>query len=665
MPSDWRSRILEPFVPNLARLTLVADPDGLLAEEGLRQAIQERGFEFLLCDDIIGFRYLFETHYREAWEQGNVHLVIPAQEAEWLDQLPFDLLQAGRRLSFSLGELFPGLSSSVLACLDRSDLDALQRAMERYKPGVLGEMASQDFVLRHLFQVAPELIQQPSHLLDLLIPRHYRGVHWPPMLDQRFIELLRQDNRFDDWPLESIIPDREAFFEFLQGCWLTFLDWQTEEGPELCYRVRERPFGTTGASCVWLPFEQAEVRLLLDNLFAEGLLKPVAHPRADRLAGTWMMIGIHVDLDAERTRRLDLLLSALEKALPGPSARHPEWLAFAPRWAELSVLWMATAPPSKDLRARYETVQQRLDACFQDWVRQRYAGLANQPPRPPVMLHHLPRLLAEQLSEKGSKVALVVVDGLAWDQWVVLRAVLGHQRPDWHCREQSVFAWMPTLTSVSRQAIFAGKPPFLFPDSIQTTDKEPQLWQRFWVDQGITAREILYLKGLGDGSPDEVREKVALPVRVAGLVVDKIDRIMHGMELGTAGMHNQVRQWGEHGWLAAVLDYLLDGGFRIFLTSDHGNVEAEGMGRPSEGNLADLRGERVRIYPNETLRERMLQKLPAAIPWPRIGLPDHFFPLLAPARCAFVKEGVPIVAHGGISVEELIVPLIQIERRGA
>ncbi len=180
----------------------------------------------------------------------------------------------------------------------------------------------------------------------------------------------------------------------------------------------------------------------------------------------------------------------------------------------------------------------------------------------------------------------------------------------------------------------------------------------------MTAREILYLRGLGDGSPDEIREKVASPVRVAGLVVDKIDRIMHGMELGTAGMHNQVRQWAEQGWLAAVLDRLLDGGFRIFLTSDHGNVEAEGMGRPSEGNLADLRGERVRIYPDETLREGMLQKLPAAIPWPAIGLPDHFFSLLAPARRAFVKEGVRIVAHGSISVEELIVPLIQIERRG-
>ena len=38
--------------------------------------------------------------------------------------------------------------------------------------------------------------------------------------------------------------------------------------------------------------------------------------------------------------------------------------------------------------------------------------------------------------------------------------------------------------------------------------------------------------------------------RVIGLIVDKVDRIMHGMELGAAGMHNQVRQWVRQGFVA-------------------------------------------------------------------------------------------------------------------
>src|SRR5437763_9553291 len=71
---------------------------------------------------------------------------------------------------------------------------------------------------------------------------------------------------------------------------------------------------------------------------------------------------------------------------------------------------------------------------------------------------------------------LVVLDGLACDQWVVLREVLIQQRPQWHYQETAVFAWMPTITSVSRQAVFAGKPPVYYPGSIHKTDRENVLW---------------------------------------------------------------------------------------------------------------------------------------------------------------------------------------------
>jgi len=87
-------------------------------------------------------------------------------------------------------------------------------------------------------------------------------------------------------------------------------------------------------------------------------------------------------------------------------------------------------------------------------------------------------------------------------------------------------------------------------------------------------------------------------MRVVGLVVDKSEWMMHGMELGTAGMHNQVRQWTTQGYMAQLLDLLLDHGFQVTITADHGNIEAVGFGRPTEGAVADLRGERVRIYPD-------------------------------------------------------------------
>jgi predicted AlkP superfamily pyrophosphatase or phosphodiesterase len=87
--------------------------------------------------------------------------------------------------------------------------------------------------------------------------------------------------------------------------------------------------------------------------------------------------------------------------------------------------------------------------------------------------------------------------------------------------------------------------------------------------------------------------------------VDAVDKIMHGMTLGTAGMHNQVRQWTAEGFLAQLLDLLLNHGYTVFLTSDHGNIEAVGCGSPAEGAVADMRGERVRVYPDPALRTQV------------------------------------------------------------
>jgi hypothetical protein len=137
------------------------------------------------------------------------------------------------------------------------------------------------------------------------------------------------------------------------------------------------------------------------------------------------------------------------------------------------------------------------------------------------------------------------------------------------------------------------------------------------------------------------------------------------MELGSAGMHNQIRQWTSQGFLASLVDLLLNRGFAVYLTSDHGNVEACGYGRPAEGSIADIRGERARVYPDTVLRGRVAAQFPGSMEWPALGLPEGYLPLLAPGRTAFVAKDKVIVAHGGVSIDELIVPLVQFERKAA
>ena len=666
--NSWRDQVLKEFTPQVARLTLVADPDGLLLEEGILHGIRERGFELIPFEDHVAFRYAYESKFRSRWDKGeHTDLVVVLRSpSSDLDSLPYDLLQAGRRLSFNLGDLFPNLSYPVLAALDAQDLDALFRAQLQHTPGNMGDNATKEFALRHVFEIAPELIKQPSDLLRVLLRRHYRGLRIPAILDQRFIQVLRQNGLFKKWPLDKIISDREAFFVFLQERWPAFLDRMAAQGQSKTVSEDKAAYGLQYSGPLDLPFDHDDVRVYIDNLFIEGLLHSVSHDSAGDLTSTWVEIGIQTDPAQDHQRRLDRLIKTIRNTIPTGDARHADWFRFGYAYAEISVLEHELGNGlSSDAKKRIASLRLSVDPAFLTWVQDRFAGLHNQPPVPPAMLHHIPRVLARKVCDsRESKAAFLLVDGLALDQWIVLRDVLQSQRQDLTFRESAVFAWIPTVTSVSRQAAFAGKPPIYFPASIHTTNKEQSLWTQFWADQGLTGPAAAYARGLGDGDIDKVREILSHPqIRVAGLVLDKVDKIMHGMELGAAGMLNQVRQWAMQGFMSELIDTLLDQDFQIFLSSDHGNIEAKGCGRPAEGAVADVRGERVRVYPDDLLRAAVKERFPDAIEWPSLGLPDDYRALLAPHRKAFIRDGETIVGHGGISIEELIVPLIQIERR--
>ncbi len=664
---SWRDTILREFTPQVARLTLVADPDGLLLEEGILKGIDERGFELIPFEDHVAFRYAYESRYRSRWDWGEMTdlVVVLRAAASDLQSLPYDLLQAGRKLSFSLADLFPNLSLRVVEALERSDLDTLYEAQARERlDRPLGENQTCSFILRHVFKVAPETIRDDAGLLKFLLERHYKGLKIPRILDDYLVATLKENGTFKDWPLDIVVPDREAFFAFLQERWPIFLDRIASAGGAVS--EGRATYGLEIPGPEHLPFEHHDIRVYVDNLFLEGLLDPVPRAKAGEFAATWAAVGVQIDVVDDRRRRWSGLVETVEGSIPSSDAKHQGWQSFAPRWAQLIALryGLNGKLPMEEI-GRFEDLRQRIDDAFLRWARERFGTLHNHPALPPVMVHHVPRLLARHLDEaRDAKVALLAMDGLSLDQWVVIEEVLRSQRPALRLREDAVFAWIPTLTMVSRQACFAGRPPLYFPTSIHTTDKEPRAWQRFWEDEGLTPNEVGYEKSIRVSDLERVDQLTSHPkLRAVGLVADKVDKIMHGMELGTAGMHNQVRQWAEQGVLASLLDMLLGRGFTVFLTADHGNIEASGCGRPSEGALADLRGERARVFNDASLRARVHQRFPDAIDWPPIGLPNDYLALLAPHRAAFVREDERLVGHGGITVEEVIVPLVWIERK--
>jgi hypothetical protein len=661
--NSWRNTILEEFVPNVSRLTLVSDPDSLLTEEILALELRRRGFDLIEFNDPIEFRYAYESKYRSIWDRGehtDLVVILRLQDAE-LESLPYDLLQAGRKLSFNLGDLFLNMSYPVVEQLDRSLLDALYDAQCKSSPDPMGDNATKDFILRHVFGIAAELIRNDVELLRALLRLHYGKTHLPRSLAERLVQVLFEHSGFNAWPIDEIVSDDKAFFAFLQERWPVYLGrldnkvQVTENHPEYGFRY-------SGPEI--LPFDHQDIRVYIDNLFVEGKLEPVQADKIKVDAGSWIRSGITpacADNDEVRTTRL---FDLVEKTLPTAESQYSDWIAFALKWAELSSLVHCGSNVSDQSRLR--DVGDGLNATFSGWLSVHYASLINLPPTKPAMLHHVPRCLARNIEGlRNGRVAMIVVDGLALDQWVTVRQLLQKQDSNLIMRESATFAWIPTLTSVSRQSIFSGKPPLYFPSSINSTSSEEKLWKQFWENHGLSRLDVVYQRGLGDGDASSVLDAAIHPskTKVVGLVLDKVDKIMHGMQLGAAGMHNQIKQWCNGGFLGALVGYLLDYGYDVWLTSDHGNIECEGKGRPSEGVIAETRGERVRVYPTPELRTHVAESFTFAHEWQPVGLPSGYFPLIVSGRGAFVNPGNSVVGHGGSSVEEVIVPLVKFERK--
>lgn len=675
---SWRDPILAQFTHDIAsvsRLTVVADPDELLAEQGVIDGIRQRGFEVIPFEDHVAFRYAYERRFREVWDNGNrtnLVVVLRATRSD-VSKLPFDLLQEANRdhriLSFGLTELFPSLAPHVLSELDRGELDAVAFAQQLFRPEPMGENATRDFLLRNVFHLDPAQIQSDSDLLRALLRRHYNSARAiPRSLDDRLIQLLRVTGRWRDWPLDQIVPSRASFLEFLQERWPIFLHERLGV-PAHEARQAIEPYGLKFLGPRVLPFDHDDVRVYIDNLFTDGLLAPITSVSPSLVQGTWMVGGVANSGPADHISRFRKLLQLSASSNPSSGSDHQTWVQAASRWAEVVALrWRLPENLGAEDRNHFDRAHQRIEQSFQEWMVLHYGALHSLSYLPrPVMLHQIPRYMAHRLAAEGSpaKLAVVVIDGLAMDQWAVVRREMPLGK--WIAEEFGLFAWVPTLTSVSRQSIFAADPPFFFGQYLDTTRKEEQHWKRFWVDRGFRNGDVVYACQGTLEDDDSFIARVTVKItqsrcRVAGIVVGTIDQMLHGIVTGTDGLHAGIQHWAKRGALWRLLEALTEQGFEVLLTADHGNVEGIGLGKPNVGATAEQRGERVHVFSTPLLRSNIAARYPEALEWPSIGLPEDYLPLIAPAQRAFIGEGKRTVAHGGICIEEAIVPFVSFAR---
>ena len=663
--SQWSERILSHFTADLTRLWVACDPDDVLLDERLLSELRDQGFEVMLYEDPFAFRAEYEERYRAAWDRGEQgpapSLVLHLRSAD-ANELPWDIVNHGRVIRLSLAELFPRLAYSAVQQVEPDHFSVLFHAHQSELQTARGENESKDFILEHVYQLTPRSIRNPVDFWRELLRLHFANRSLPSLFAQHAAGIIQGKGLFTDLPVATWLASKSALLRVVQEGWNLYLSRLGLDGP----RASE-PSPPDYLANLDIPFDHSDVQVLVDSMFLDGSLHPLAVHSVPAGVPSWIKAGIVQDPAALQALVLKGIDGLIDET-PTAASSHKDWTEFAKRYGE--ILARTHSLPGTDgsehlpvIRDRIKVLQARSDEHLQAWVAAKhYTDLILQPvTKGPVMVHHVPRFLRHRRSAGESKVALLVFDGLAFDQWVQIRERLIETTKRFAFDEGAAFAWLPTVTSVSRQALFSGLKPREFDDSIERTNKEESLWRTFWQNEGVNPNEVMYRRALRQVDQLDVLEadlNERLP-KVVGLVIDEVDDRLH-KERSKKDVAMWIDNWLTTGFVDRLFSLLLDRGYHIYLTADHGNVEAIGIGRPNQGVIAESRGERVRVYRSEPLLADSAAAYPNTVRLDIAGLPTNFMPLFAGGRTAFVPEGEQVVVHGGVSVEELIVPFVKV-----
>lgn len=640
--------ILRFFPAHVHPLTLVHDPDGLLADEQVAAELRARGFRLLEEVDPVRLRHRVEQVGPFSAERP---LLVVTREP--LNQLPYDLWQQGIQATLALHTFFPNLAYPVVQSL--SPAQRWQLALAPSPSRALGRQATMDHALHHVFGLEPARVQTASDLVAWLNRYHLQGDPMPTSLAEHLVARLSRVPVFAAWPLADLLASRDAFAAFLQRQWEGYIQMQT--GQSLGEHVPEYLLGFDA---------DGSLQDALPGLVRSGVLRPADMDNPDMVPG-WARPGVVSNQEERIPRRIGELLTILKDrlAIPPGEARWPHWQSVARAWAELEVLRHEPA-------GRLDTVQQetrndlegRLDVSFLEWLRRYYPPLGSQRLPLPHHLFHVPDYLAYGRRQgRDDRVALLVMDGMALADWLLIGPAWEARHPAWRFEEQLLLAQVPTITAVSRQSLVSGRRPADFAATLHNNRSEAREWVAFWRSQDVPETGCGYDLLKSEGTDSSIPDSPA--VRALCLVYPGIDDLLHGSTLGNAGILSSLRVWLDrqaHG-IEAVIEELLRQEFSVHVTSDHGHVEARGIGQPSEGVLVQTRSKRARLYDNRKRAESAQQAFPDAILWGEDGLlPEGIWALMPAERGAFAPYGETIVSHGGTTIEEVVVPFVTITR---
>ena len=326
-----------------------------------------------------------------------------------------------------------------------------------------------------------------------------------------------------------------------------------------------------------------------------------------------------------------------------------------------------------------------VKANYMDWVAEGASTANGRPVMSPDLFKHS----IFPLLDKGEKVFLIVLDNFRYDQWKTLESEIGDL---FDIDEDMYITILPTATQYARNAIFSG----LMPNKI--AKMFPELWVDEDEEEGKNLNEDLliktqieryrrhdtfsYTKVNTSADAEKLLEHFSQLSQndLNVMVFNFIDMLSHArtesrMVRELANNESAYRSitlsWFRHSILANLFKRLSQSDFTVVLTTDHGSIRTSKPvkivgDRNTNTNLRYKLGKNLSYNSKEVFTIKEPHK--AQLPSPNISTSYVFatgnsffaYPNNYNYYVSYYKD---TFQHGGISMEEMLVPLVTMRRR--